>query len=219
MFQKHKEAKAKAQKDEELRAFVLPLIDADGVMSEENETTLMRYLAEHGYADEEGNLLGDEIPRDVASAFMLGMANNGRFVGCESSLLLKHGEVALCERAARLLKEVTDREFRGGSRGVSVPLGHGVRYRAGAVRGHMVTVGTHWQTADVGVITVTSQRAVYHGERKTLEFPFAKLATVNTYTDAVDLGVTSRQSTSTFAVDEPEFIAGMVRAAFNANSA
>ena len=43
-----------------------------------------------------------------------------------------------------LLKEVADRESGGRSHGVSIPIGGGVRYRVGAVGGHMVTVGSHW---------------------------------------------------------------------------
>ena len=69
--------------------------------------------------------------------------------------------------------------------------------------------------ADSGALPVTDRRAVYHGGRKTLEFPFAKLATLNVYTDAIDLGVTSRQATSSFAVSDPELVAGMIHAAVN----
>jgi hypothetical protein len=210
MFEKRKAAKAKEQRDTELRQFAATVIDEDGVVSRDNEKKLLGYLDQHGYA--EGNVIGEEIPRDVLNAFSLGLANDGRFFQSEVNLLLKVGEVAFCERAGTLLKEVTDREFRGGSRGVSVPLGHGIRYRTGAVRGHMVTVGTHWQPVDAGLLTVTDRRVVYTGDRKTLEFLFTKLAALHTYSDAIDLGVTNRQATSTFKLAEPEFVAGMIRA-------
>lgn len=65
------------------------------------------------------------------------------------------------------------------------------------------------------MLTVTDQRVVYHGGRKTLEFPFAKLATLNVYTDAIDLGVTSRQPTSSFRATDPELLAAMIHAAFD----
>jgi hypothetical protein len=132
-----------------------------------------------------------------------------------TTLLLKKDEAALLETPVHLLKEVTDREFQGGSRGISVPLGGGVRYRAGAVRGHMVAIGTHWAVADEGLLTVTDQRVVYHGGRKTLEFRFSKLATLNVYTDAIDLGVTSRQTTSSFATEHADLIAGTIHGALN----
>jgi hypothetical protein len=133
-------------------------------------------------------------------------------------LLLKRGEVAYANESASLLKEVAQREFRGGSQGVSVPLGGGVRYRVGAMRGQMVTIGTQWQTADTRILTVTNQRVVYHGGRKTLEFAFAKLVALKAYSDAIDLGVTNRQSTSSFRVDDPEFVAGMILAAVTASN-
>lgn len=150
---------------------------------------------------------------------MLGKAVDGRFATSTTSLLLKHDEVAYCEKAAGLLKEVTDREFQGGSRGISVPLGHGVRARAGGVRGHMVTVGAHFEFSDTGNLTVTDSRVVFHGGRKTLEFLYAKLATLNVYSDAIDLSVTNRQTTSSFRLANPQFVAGMIRAAHSASDA
>ena len=41
------------------------------------------------------------------------------------------------------MKEVIDREFRGGSRGVSVPIAKGVRFRTGSFRGKSVVGGSH----------------------------------------------------------------------------
>jgi len=160
------------------------------------------------------NLDLDSVP-DLRREVRLGLAQGGLFLETQTNLLLKKDETPLLDASVELLKEVTDREFRGGSRGVSIPLGGGVRYRAGAVRGHMVTVGAHWTAADSGQLTVTDKRVVYHGGRKTLEFPFPKLATLNVYTDAIDLGVTSRQATSTFGTGDPELIAGIIHAAVN----
>jgi len=211
MFTKHKAAKLAAEQKRqaitEMRARAAQLPNADGVISIEAFQPFAQFVVDHDIA------LG-ELP-DVHRAVLLGLAEGGRFIQTDTALFLKKDESALYEIGADLLKEVTDREFRGGSQGVSVPLGHGVRYRAGAMRGHVVTIGTHWAPADTGALTVTDQRIVYHGGRKTLEFPFAKLATLNVYTDAIDLGVTSRQATSSFAVGDPELVAGMIHAAVN----
>jgi hypothetical protein len=219
MFQKHKEAKLREQHDAELQAFVLTLIDPDGTLSEENESKFLAYLGEHGYAGEGGVVTSGNLPEEVVNEVGLAMARAGRFAPCAATLLLKPGETAYTEVVANLMKEVTDREFHGGSRGVSVPLGHGVRYRTSSTRGHMVAVGTHWQPADSGVLTVTDRRVVYHGGRKTLEFLYSKLATLNAYSDAIDLGVTNRQTTSTLSVDDPNYVSGMIHAAYEHNSA
>ena len=154
-----------------------------------------------------------EIPEDVMRTVLVGEAQGGVFVEADTSLLLKKDEASLLDVAADLLKEVADREFRGGSQGVSIPIGGGMRYRVGQYRGHMETIGHHWTTADSGRLTITDKRIVYHGGRKTLEFPYAKMATLNAYADAIDLGVTTRQTTSSFAIRDPELVAGIIHAA------
>jgi hypothetical protein len=208
MFGKGKAAKLAAaeahQATEEARSMAADLPDADGHVSIEDFQRFFQFALDH-------NVDLSLIPNEWRTV-RLGMAQAGYFIDPSTSLLLKRNECALFDARADLLKEVADREFRGGSRGVSIPLAHGVRLRTGAVRGHMVTIGTHWTPADSGVLTVTDRRVVYHGGRKTLEFPFAKLATLNVYTDALDIGVTSRQSTSSFRVVDPELVAGMIHA-------
>jgi hypothetical protein len=210
MFEKRKAAKAAAAESREaaaqMRLRVEELPDSEGVISLGAFQELVQYGIDH-------DVDFSSIP-DVLTELRLGLAQGGYFLDGAATLLLKKDETSLLEVEAQLLREVKDREFRGGSRGVSVPLGHGVRYRTGAVRGHMVTIGTHWEAADAGALTVTDQRVVYHGGRKTLEFLFTKLSTLNTYTDAIDLGVTNRQTTSSFRVGDPELVAGLIRAAY-----
>lgn len=219
-FKKRKAARARARKEAEtaaeqaqrldgLRVFVDSLVGPDGSMSSDG-SDLDEYLEQHG-------IQPADVPVDVTNTLTLALANRGTLVACPTTLLLKRGEVAYVNTSASLLKEVAKREFRGGSQGVSVPLGGGVRYRVGAMRGEMVTIGSHWETADTGVLTVTNQRVVYHGGRKTLEFLFSKLAALTAYRDAIDLGVTNRQSTSSFRVNDPQYVAGMIRAAFTAS--
>lgn len=209
MFQRHKAAKLQEAQHQhavaELRQLTERLPDSNGFVSPDGLREFIEFAGSHGID------LGT-VP-DLRRTVRLGLATGGYFLETDTNLLLKRGETALLDASVSLLTEVKDREFRGGSRGVSVPLGHGIRYRAGAVRGQMVTVGSHWATADTGALTVTDQRVVYHGGRKTLEFPFSKLATLNVYTDAIDLGITSRQSTSTFATGDPELLAGIIHAA------
>jgi hypothetical protein len=155
------------------------------------------------------------ILSDLWVPMCLALSQGGRFIAPEhgTSLLLQDGEHALYDCHAYLLKEVTDRELRGASQGVSVPLGHGVRYRAGAVRGHMVTIGSHWTTADDRALTLTDRRLVYHGDRQTIEFPLAKLATLDVYGDAIAVGATNRTTNSHFPVGTPELVAGLVHGA------
>jgi hypothetical protein len=113
-------------------------------------------------------------------------------------MLLNKDEVAYGSFAVDLMKEVTLREFRGGSSGVSVPLGHGVRYRVGAFRGRSVVVGTQLVSQDSGMLTVTSKRAVFTGQKKTLEFRRDRLVGMEQFTDGIRLNVSNRQTASLF---------------------
>jgi hypothetical protein len=210
LFRKHKERKLEAEQHAhdlaELREKLNEVTDADEVVSIDGFRTFVEFVTAHGI--------------DLASAPEIGkdlrvrLAQGGVFLPSEkTTLILKKDETALLDTPVSLLKEVADREFRGGSRGLSIPIGGGLRYRAGAMRGHMVTIGSHWTIADEGPLTVTDRRVVYHGGRKTLEFPFAKLATLNVYSDAIDLGITSRQTTSSFGTSNAELIAGIIHGA------
>lgn len=125
--------------------------------------------------------------------------NDGR-IGVLSSpqMVLQGGEQAYGEFRVSLMKEVTQREWRGASSGFSVPIGFGIRYRTGAVRGHSVVVGTQFVAEDAGVLTVTSLRTVYAGQRKTLEFKHEKLVSLQQFTDGLRLGVSNRQAAALF---------------------
>lgn len=65
--------------------------------------------------------------------------------------------------------------YQGRSRGVSIPLGLGVRYRTGGSRGHYVQ-GTPTPTSiDTGTVYITNKRVIFQGARQTRECAFAKL--------------------------------------------
>lgn len=66
-----------------------------------------------------------------------------------------------------------------------------------------MTIETNWVPADNRPFTVTNQRVVFRGQRKTLEFQFGKLVSLEAYADAIDLGVSNRHTTSSFKVEDP----------------
>jgi hypothetical protein len=208
LFHKRKEQKLQAEQhardQADLRQKLSEVMDAGGVIGVDGFREFVDFAGAR------------EIDPDIAKDVRIGLAAGGVFLPSkETTLILKKDETSLLDTPVNLLKEVSDREFRGGSQGVSIPIGGGARYRVGAIRGHMVTIGHHWAVADQGQLTVTDRRIVYHGGRKTLEFPFAKLATLNIYSDAIDLGVTSRQTTSSFGTSNSDLIAGIIHAAIS----
>jgi hypothetical protein len=192
---------------QEGRSLFEGLLDEHGAMPAEGVGKLFMFIGEHA-------AFQSAILSDLWVPMRLALAQGGKFIAEKNtSLMLHEGEKALYDAPAYLLKEVTDREMRGSYQGVSVPLGHGVRYRVGAARGHMVTIGSHWATADEGALTLTDTRVVYHGNRQTQEFRLDKLATLNVYEDAIAIGVTNRKTNSHFRVGTPELPAGLIQCA------
>jgi hypothetical protein len=131
------------------------------------------------------------------------------------NIRLKPGEMAHASVSAALLKEVAVKEWRGRSQGVSFRVTKGVRYRVGASRGRLVTVGSQVVTDDVGPLYVTSTRCVFTGRRRALEFDYKKLLDVHLYTDGLGLAVSNRQATSTFRISgaSGEVIAAIINGA------
>ena len=54
--------------------------------------------------------------------------------------------------------------------------------------------GSQIVVADSGTFTITSQRAVYVGQRKTFDMPYAKLEAVNVFTDGVQFHLPNCQN-------------------------
>ena len=62
------------------------------------------------------------------------------------------------------------RQYRGGSSGVSIPIGLGMRYRTSSSRGRSVVVGTELVEEDQGQLTITSVRSVFVAPAKRWSF-------------------------------------------------
>jgi hypothetical protein len=154
----------------------------------------------------------------IHTRFQVAKLNDGRLPFVESpKLMAKKGEDVHLETTAALMKEVAVHEWRGGSQGVSFRVAKGVRYRVGATRGHLVTVGTELQVADQGVLSITSQRVAYLGDRKTLDMPYARLMGMNLYSDAIQFSLSNRQNAPLFRVSmSTDVLGALINAAMQA---
>jgi Short C-terminal domain len=145
--------------------------------------------------------------RETCVAMLVAQAEAGVLTTLRvNGLLLSGSEAVYAEAPARLLKEVSVREWQGGSRGISVPVGHighsSIRYRVGATRGHSAVVGTRTIPADSGTLYVTAARLLFKGMHTTVDAPFARLAGIDPYRDAIGIHLTTRQSVPLLAMDE-----------------
>lgn len=88
--------------------------------------------------------------------------------------------------------------YVGGSTGVSVPIGGGVRFKVGAQRGTLVPGAELQMDKDQGIAMLTTERLVFVGPLKTQEWDFDKLLMLSTTEDESDyfINVSNRQKTS-----------------------
>jgi hypothetical protein len=116
-----------------------------------------------------------------------------------TSLILKKGEIGIAQITNVGLIE--DRkgagQWKGSSQGVSFPIGHvagrPIRYRVGQTRGHYIQGAPVPTAVDTGTLTITSQRIVYQGSKKTAECAFAKLLGIQHGAGGLSISVSNRQ--------------------------
>ena len=92
----------------------------------------------------------------------------------------------------------TPSSYVGGSSGVSIPVGGGVRFRVGAMRGQVIPGEELQMDKDQGVVMLTTERLIFTGPIKTQEWNFDKLLMISTTADESDyfISVSNRQKTS-----------------------
>ena len=139
------------------------------------------------------------IHPEMLSKLVVAKVNDGRLDTLEAPhVLCKPGESVFLETNVALMKDVVQREWRGANSGFSFRVAKGVRYRVGQSRGHMVEVGVQTVVQDVGMLSITSQRVVFLGSKKTSEIPYSKLAGFEVFSDGIRLHASNRQNAVLF---------------------
>jgi hypothetical protein len=92
----------------------------------------------------------------------------------------------------------TPSQYVGGSSGVSIPIGGGIRFRVGAMKGQVIPGEELQVDKDQGVVMLTTERLIFTGPVKTQEWNFDKLLQLSTNEDESDyfISVSNRQKTS-----------------------
>ena len=116
-----------------------------------------------------------------------------------NTLMQKSGEHTLWT-ATGIFHETgrTPSTYVGGSSGVSIPVGGGIRFRVGAMKGQVIPGEELQIDKDQGVVMLTTQRLIFTGPTKTQEWNFDKLLQLSTNDDESDyfISVSNRQKTS-----------------------
>ena len=116
-----------------------------------------------------------------------------------NTLMQKPGEIALWTgRAVFHEAGRTATRYVGGTAGVSIPIGGGVRFRVGAMQGTAVPGEAFQMDKDQGVVMLTTERLVFAGPIQTQEWNFDKLLMLSTTPDESDyfISVSNRKTTS-----------------------
>jgi hypothetical protein len=124
---------------------------------------------------------------------------SGNSAVSEVAVMLKHGEIAVAQ--ATNISLIEDRrgagQWQGASQGVSFPIGkiagRSIRYRVGSSRGHFIQGAPVATAVDVGTVTITNQRIVYQGSKRTSESSFAKLLGIQHAPGSITISVSNRQ--------------------------
>jgi hypothetical protein len=137
---------------------------------------------------------GELKPRLIAAR-----ANDGRLAVLSSPpIMLKKGEVAYLQASAALLDEVDDRESVGSYRGARYRVVKGSLLHTGGVGGRPTVA----EIADIGLLTVTSQRTVFVGQRQSMEMPHAKLLTLNVLSNGIRFYLPDPRNAPLFKLDK-----------------
>ena len=116
-----------------------------------------------------------------------------------NTLMQKPGEHTLWS-ATGIFHETgrTASQYVGGSTGVSIPIGGGIRFRVGAMKGQVVPGEELQVDKDQGVVMLTTERLIFTGPMHTREWNFDKLLQLSTTADDSDyfISVSNFQKTS-----------------------
>ena len=118
--------------------------------------------------------------------------------------LMKSEELLWLFGGADYLEQVTQREFRGGSLGVSFRVAKGVYIRPGAFRGRSVATSS-MQHTDSGVLGITTKHIYFKGNSKSFRVRLEKIVSFDPYRDG--LGImrdTARAKPEVFRMGETD---------------
>jgi hypothetical protein len=128
-------------------------------------------------------------------------------------LVLQKGEICHWEEAAGLRIRKTQREYVGRSSSVSIPLGHGIRYRVGGFKGRPIDHTVH-EDGGNGILHITNQRVCFTGIH-TVAIAFKKMVSVNGFEGGFIIETSNEKKPGIFLVRHPELTTQMLLLASN----
>ncbi|HET8905342.1 MAG TPA: hypothetical protein VFN11_00100, partial [Ktedonobacterales bacterium] len=126
----------------------------------------------------------------------------GTFPVVAAGIIAHKGETVLHMTSATLSEDRTTSKYVGGSSGVSIPVGHGFRFRVGSYQGHTIR-SEHLTRIDNGNLVITTQRIIFTGRKSTVTIPTAKVLHTLVYKNGVDVRADNRKKREVFLCPQP----------------
>lgn len=163
----------------------------DGLLSEEEEARLSRFLTEAQTSDIPLNS-GEAHQRMVKNSMLRELLQGKlpetrvRASGDLPVLLQKSESLLWLENNVDYFELRSRTHYEGRSSGVSVKIMKGVYYRTGAFKGNPVNV-SEMKYIDNGILVLTSKHIYFHSPAKSFKIPFGKLVSLQPFADGISL--------------------------------
>ena len=162
----------------------------DGVISEDEEAALSRYLdyfgIEQAQADRSGaltTLVKAGAIRDVTEGTIPQRQNIQSRVPFN---LMKSEELVWVFGGVAYLEDVTRREMRGSSQGLTIRIARGIYYRPSAFRSRVV----EWDETvrlDTGLMGLTTKHIYFAGDTKRFRVRYDRIVAFEPYSDGIGI--------------------------------
>lgn len=173
---------AKQAEEQQRRA-----LQAQQQAAKQAERDRKEYLAQYGGID----------PAEV-----IAHVQAGTYPPVAAGVITHKGETVLFATSATLSEDRTTTKHVGGSSGMSVPMGHGFRFRVGSYQGQTIR-SEHLTQIDRGNLIVTTQRLIFTGSKSTITIPVAKVLHTLLYKNGVDVRAENRKKREVFLCPQP----------------
>jgi hypothetical protein len=162
----------------------------DGILDKSEETRLVEFKNRFSLAEADLDANGSftkivkaAVIRDVLSGVI------PQRMKVEANLpinLQKDEEVVWVFPHGEYLEDKTQRQYVGGSQGVSLRIMKGVYYRVGAFAGQPVD-RTERVHVDTGMVVVTNKHIYFAGPVKAIRVPYAKIVSFQPFSDGIGI--------------------------------
>lgn len=162
----------------------------DGPISPEKETRLVKFQKQFGLEQEVLDRNG-VLTRFTKSAVIRDLLD-GKIperLNLSGSLPInfqKDEQIVWVFSPVKYLEDKIQREYVGGSQGMSFRVMKGVYYRVGAFKGHSVDHQERVLVA-IGILAITNKHIYFYSERKSFKIPYTKIVSFEPMNDGIGI--------------------------------